>query len=114
MGVIWDLGRARVRDVQQALAPERPLAYTTVMTVLNRLVDKGYLRREKEGRSYVYSARSNRQRVAGGLLRSLIDRLYDGAVDQAIAHLLTEEDIDEEELARLEALIRARRERKGG
>lgn len=112
MNVCWEKERATVHDVRDALQSRRDLAYTTVMTVMNRLVEKDMLRRHKEGRAYVYTPAHRRDQVAGSLLRSLVDRFYKGATLPAIAHLLqTEEDVDEAELERLEALLRARREK---
>lgn len=112
MNVCWERGQATVHDVRDAMQPGRDLAYTTVMTVMTRLEEKGMLRRHKEGRAYVYTPVHRREQVAGSLLRSLVDRFYKGAALPAIAHLLqTEEDVDEAELKRLEALLRARREK---
>jgi predicted transcriptional regulator len=114
LNVCWEKEQATVHDVRDALQPRRDLAYTTVMTVMTRLVDKGLLRRHKEGRAYVYAPAHGREQVAGSLLRSLVDRFYKGATLSAVAHLLqTEEDVDEAELERLEALLRARREEDG-
>lgn len=110
MNVCWEKGQATVHEVRDALQPRRDLAYTTVMTVMTRLVEKGMLRRRKEGRAYVYTPVHRREDVAGSLLRSLVDRFYKGAALSAIAHLLqTEEDVDEAELERLEALLRDKR-----
>jgi len=110
MRVVWEKGRATVQNVQEVLKPRRPLAYTTVMTVMSRLAKKGLLKQQKVGRGYVYSPRASQEKMAGSMLQSLIRRFYDGAASKAIAHLLeTEEEIDEAELARLEALIRAKR-----
>ncbi len=111
MSVVWEKGRATVQEVQEALAPRRELAYTTVMTVMSRLAEKGILGRVKEGRAYVYIPAVPQEKAAGSLLQSLVRRLYDGATGKAIAHLLeTEENVDDAELERLEALIRAKRE----
>ena len=110
MSVVWEKGQATVQDVQQALRPRRPLAYTTVMTVMSRLAKKGLLKPRKVGRGYVYSPKASKEKIGTSMLRSLIQRFYDGASTKAIAHLLeTEKEIDETELARLEELIRARR-----
>jgi predicted transcriptional regulator len=110
MSVVWEMGKATVQDVQAALEPRRALAYTTVMTVMSRLAEKGLLARTKEGRAYVYTAAVNQERAAGSLLQSLVHRLYDGATGKAIAHLLeTEDNVDDAELERLEQLIQARR-----
>lgn len=111
MGVVWEKGKATVQEVLDALAPHRTLAYTTVMTVMSRLAEKGLLTREKEGRAFVYSPAVPQERTAGSLLQSLVRRLYDGATGKAIAQLLeTEEDVDDAELERLEQLIRSKRE----
>jgi len=110
MNVIWELQEATVQDVVDALKPRRKLAYTTVMTVMSRLADKGYLNRRKDGRSFVYTPGPSREAVAGRMLGQVVDRLYQGAAGKAIAHLLEmDEDVDDEELDRLEALIRAKR-----
>ena len=110
MGVVWEKGKATVQEVLDALAPHRMLAYTTVMTVMSRLAEKGMLTREKEGRAFIYSRRCPKT-AARTLLQSLVRRLYDGATGKAIAQLLeTEEDVDDAELERLEQLIRSKRE----
>ncbi len=110
MGIVWEKGRATVRDVREALEPRRPLAYTTVMTVMSRLARKGLLKQHKLGRGFVYSPKTSQEKLAGSMLRSLVRRFYDGAAVKAISHLLeTEEEIDEAELARLEEIIRAKR-----
>lgn len=111
MSVVWEKGQATVQEVQETLAPRRSLAYTTVMTVMSRLAEKGMLRRVKEGRAYIYSPAVAQDKTAGSLLQSLVRRLYDGATGRAIAQLLeTEEGVDDDELERLEQLIRAKRE----
>ncbi len=111
MSVVWEKGQATVQEVQETLAPRRDLAYTTVMTVMSRLAEKGMLRRKKEGRAYLYSPAVAQEKAASSLLQSLIRRLYDGATGKAIAQLLeTEDNVDDAELERLEKLIRAKRE----
>ena len=113
MNVLWERRSATVQDVVDALKPGRSLAYTTVMTVMTRLAQKGYLERRKDGRSFVYSPTTSRESVAESALGAVVNRLYRGAAGKAIAHLLElEPGVGEEELARLEALIRAKR--KGG
>jgi predicted transcriptional regulator len=113
MGVVWELGRASVQDVKDNLEPRRKLAYTTVMTVMSRLAEKGMLKRQKEGRAYVYTPAASREKVAGSLLRSMVNELYDGATGQAVAQLLnTDAKVDDDELERLERLIRSKREKR--
>lgn len=110
MTIVWEREEVSVQDVKDALEPKRPLAYTTVMTVMSRLADKGLLKRHKEGRAYIYRPAGSQEKVAGSMLRSLVQRLYGRATGTAIAHLLeTETDVDEDELDRLEQIIRKKR-----
>jgi len=114
MSVVWELGRATVQEVKDALEPRRTLAYTTVMTVMARLAEKGILERRKEGRAFYYTPVASQQKVAGSLLNSLVRRLYDGATGKAIAQLLeTDENVDDAELERLEQLIHSKRAGRG-
>jgi len=113
MTVIWECGEATVEEVRNSLDREKKPAYTTVMTVMSRLAEKGVLEREKQGRAFLYRAAANQSEVAGSMLTSLVDRLYAGSPGRAIAHLIeTEEDVGDDELARLEELIRERRKRR--
>jgi predicted transcriptional regulator len=112
MTVVWARGEASVQDVKDALEPKRPLAYTTVMTVMSRLAEKGILNRRKEGRAYVYTPAASQKSTASSMLRALVRSLYHGATGEAIAHLLEEEtDVEDAELDRLEELIEARRKK---
>jgi predicted transcriptional regulator len=102
MDVVWSENRAiRVREAVESLnrARDRPLAYTTVMTVMNRLVDKDVLRRSKEGRGYVYEAVAE---DAAGIAVHGVLRDYG---DAAIAHFLEEARADPEVLRRLQRLV---------
>lgn len=79
--VLWYLGRGSVRDVQRHFTAQRPLAYTTVMTVMDRLARRGCVRRERSGRSFVYTpvvSRGDVQRVA---VQDLVESLFDGSRD---------------------------------
>ena len=110
MDVLWERGEASVREVREALAPDRPLAYTTVLTVLSRLHDKGLVERRKEGRSHLYSAAAAREDVSAPIVDSMVRRLFGGSRSRAVAQLLdAEEEIPDAELQRLEELIRRRR-----
>ena len=76
---LWELGEANVRDVQAALV--RPLAYTTVMTVLDRLARRGCVERRKVGRGFIYSALLTRDSVRRVALEDLIRCFFDGSED---------------------------------
>lgn len=113
MNVMWQHGEATVEEVRGALDRDKQPAYTTVMTVMSRLAEKGVLERDKRGRAFVYRAAADRSEFAGSILSRLVDRLYADSPGRAIAHLIeSREDVDDDELERLEALIRERRARR--
>jgi len=79
LDVLWRVGESNVRTVQEALAGRRPLAYTTVMTMLERLARKQLVTRRKTGRHFVYSPEVDRDTVRHRALRQLLDSLFDGS-----------------------------------
>src|ERR1700731_1375275 len=99
MQVIWRLGSGSVGAVQAEL--ERPLAYTTVQTMLNILERKGKLRRELQGRAYVYSARVTEAKALGQGVRDLVDRMFGGSSEELVMSLLKNGQIDAKRLAEL-------------
>ena len=99
MQVIWRLGSGTVSDVQAELP--RPLAYTTVQTMLNILERKGKLRRELGGRAYVYSARVTEAKALGQGVRDLIDRMFGGSSEELVMSLLKNGQIDAKRLSEL-------------
>jgi predicted transcriptional regulator len=99
MQVIWRQGSSTVSAVQAELS--RPLAYTTVQTMLNILERKGKLRRELQGRAYVYSARVTEARALGQGVRDLIDRMFGGSSEELVMSLLKSGQIDAKRLAEL-------------
>ena len=88
---LWTLEEGNVRAVQEALAHTRPLAYTTVMTVLDRLVRKGRLTRRKVGRSFVYSPTASRDVLRKAAVRELLEGFFDGSQEQLLVFLRGEE-----------------------
>lgn len=110
MAVLWQRPEATVNDVLEALTWDRPLAYTTVMTVLNRLVDKGFARRELRGRAARYWPVIEQETARRSALQRVVDRFYGGLRADAVAELLGgNEDLTDEELTALEELVRQRR-----
>jgi predicted transcriptional regulator len=79
LSVLWRLNESNVRRVQSELAPTRPLAYTTVMTMLERLARKQLVTRRKSGRHFVYSPAVDRATVRQHAVRYLVESLFDGS-----------------------------------
>jgi BlaI family transcriptional regulator, penicillinase repressor len=84
---LWTLGEGRVKDVRQVVAASRPLAYTTIMTVLERLVKKGRLTRRRAGRAFVYAPAASRDALRQVAVRELLDGFFDGSAQQLLAYL---------------------------
>jgi len=99
MQVIWRRGRCTVSEVQGEMEP--PLAYTTVQTMLNILERKGKLKRELEGRAYVYSAAITEAKALGQSVRDLVDRMFGGSSEELVMSLLRNGEIDARKLAEL-------------
>ena len=87
MKVVWRTDEATVRDVYEALRETRPIAYTTVMTMMRILQEKGYLTKATTDRAHIYRPAKPRQQVIGGMVRDFLDRVFDGASDALLVHL---------------------------
>jgi predicted transcriptional regulator len=84
---VWFLQEGKVRAVQEVVARSRPLAYTTIMTVLDRLVRKGKLNRRKVGRAFVYAPEASRDSMRRAALRELIEGYFDGSEAELLEFL---------------------------
>jgi predicted transcriptional regulator len=84
---LWSLQEGTVRAVQQVVALSRPLAYTTIMTVLDRLVRKGRLTRRKVGRAFVYSPEASRDSMRHAAVHELLDGFFDGSEAELLEFL---------------------------
>lgn len=107
MDIVWDRRRATVADVAAALAPETGLAYSTVLTTMRILEEKGYLRHTKEGRAFVYEPVVERTEASRGALRYIISRFFGNSPEQLVLNMLEDEEMTPEELARLKERIDA-------
>lgn len=105
--VLWDESPLLVRDVRTRLAEAgRPLTHSSVITVLNIMVRKGYVRRRRQANAFLFSPKVDRERVSGGLLGDLASRLFDGSPGAMALNLLESADLDADELRELRELIR--------
>lgn len=104
MKVVWDLESATVRDVYERLRARRDLAYTTVLTMMKILEQKGYVTKARTDRAFVYRAARPRQQVLGGMVREFIDRVFDGASRPMLLHLVKQTKLSGKER---KALLRA-------
>lgn len=89
LSALWSLREGNVKAVQEQVARSRPLAYTTIMTVLDRLVRKGKLTRRKAGRSFIYSPEASRDTMRRVAIRELVNGLFDGSEEELLKFLQT-------------------------
>jgi BlaI family penicillinase repressor len=106
MSVLWDLGDATVAEVRQQLADK--LAYTTVLTVLRTLEQKGFVEHTGEGRAHRYHPLVQREAAGRNALRRLVDKVFQGSPELLMTHLVSDKNLSDEELRRLRKLLEAR------
>ena len=109
--VLWRDGPLTGRDVRDRLAETRDLAYTSVMTIMGIMDDKGYVRRKKSGKTFIYSPRVTEAATKKRMLRDVVDRVYEGSTMSVVVNLLESADIDPDEFKQLRALIKRRSEK---
>jgi len=102
---VWDLQQATVADVRARILETREVAYTTVMTVMKNLADKGYLQFEKDGVTYVYSAARRPEEVRHSLVDDLVRKVFDGSPLALVQTLVRAENLTEAERQDLKRLI---------
>jgi len=104
MKVVWRMDKATVRDVYEALRETRQIAYTTVMTMMKILEEKGYLKKTAADRAHVYRPAKPRQQVVGAMVREFLDRVFDGASRPMLLHLVKHTKLNDKHR---KALLRA-------
>jgi predicted transcriptional regulator len=110
MDVVWAQGEVTVRDVHTLLEAKRPIAYTTVMTTLGRLADKGFLKRSEGQVAHRYEALVSREQYADSTVKSVVDWLVDHFPDPAVAYFVDRvRDEDDEVIDRLRKAIDQRK-----
>jgi BlaI family transcriptional regulator, penicillinase repressor len=106
MKVVWERESATVRDVYETLLERRKVAYTTVMTMMKILEQKKYLKRTQADRAYVYRPAQPKRQVVGAMGSDFINRVFNGATEPLLVHLVEEHDLSPEELEEIARLRR--------
>ena len=104
MKIVWERERSTVRDVYEALLERRKVAYTTVMTMMKILEQKGFLKKSQEDRAYLYRPAQTKRKVIGAMVREFVNRVFNGSAEPLLVHLVEEHHLsqkDLEEIARL-------------
>jgi predicted transcriptional regulator len=106
MKVVWKLERATVRDVYEALRTRRSIAYTTVMTMMRVLEEKGYLEKTTGERAHVYTSVKPRHQIVGAMVKDFVDRVFDGASTSLLLHLARDNRLSAKQRQTIERLIK--------
>lgn len=103
---VWKLGEASVSDVRERVLQDRKVAYTTIMTVMKNLADKGYLKYRKKGISYIYSAEINPDDVRYNLVDRLVDKVFHGSPKDLVQALVKNEQLSDKERMEIKEMIK--------
>ena len=106
MKLVWDLDHPTVRDVYEALLERRKIAYTTVMTMMNLLVEKGHMKRTRKDRAYVYRPSRSRSETVGAMVKDFVGRVFDGSAKPLLVQLVEDGGLSEDEIDELRTMIR--------
>jgi len=105
MNIVWQKGKVTVRDVYETLRETRPLAYTTVLTVLGTLTEKHIVHREMRDRAYVYRPRMSHKEAVSRSLQHLAGKFFEGSERSLAAHMIESEKLSRQELEELHRMI---------
>lgn len=106
MKIVWQKGQASVRDVYETLLEHRKIAYTTVMTMMKVLEEKGHLSKRRVDRAYVYKSTRAEAVVLRSMVREFIDRVFGGSAQPLLVHLVKDRRLTEEQLDELAKLVK--------
>jgi len=106
MHVVWELDGGTVRQIHEILNQQRPLAYTTVMTMMNILEEKGHLTRKKEGRAYRYEPVRPKSQVISGMVDDFVGRVFEGSAAPLLVSLVKDKKISKKDLDEIARMIK--------
>ena len=112
MKIVWAREVSTVRDVYETLLERRKIAYTTVMTTMGILEQKGHLRKSAAERAYVYSPAQPQGAVVRNMVHEFVQRVFNGSAKPLLVHLLEDPKISAEELDEIRAILKEKKRKK--
>ena len=109
MKVVWARESVTVRDVYETLRTRRPIAYTTVMTMMRILERKGHVKVSRADRAFVYRPARARQRVLGEMVREFVDRVFGGSAAPLVQHLVRDRHLTEDDLREIARHLKSKK-----
>src|SRR4029453_14800065 len=110
--VVWRRGEATVREVYRDLAAQRKIAYTTVLTMMGILEQKGHLKKTAAERAYVYTPAQPQREVVGKMVQDFVKRVFNGSAKPLLVHLVEDKTISAEEFDEISKLLKDKRRKK--
>jgi predicted transcriptional regulator len=110
MSVVWGIGSASVKDVFEELYPEKRLAYTTIMTVMSRLANKGVLKQDRSGTAYLYTPNVSKEDMAKAMINQVVDKVLSGNPYPALLLMLERCDFGPSEIESIRQLVENKQE----
>ena len=107
--VVWELGEASVHQVRERLGRKKKLAYTTILTAMQKLEKADWLRHRSEGKVYIYTPVKTREEAGAGSVRKFVERIFDGDAVSMFQHLMRDSKLSDEELIELRKMIDKKR-----
>ena len=105
MQIVWARREATVRDVYEELLQRRKIAYTSVMTSLKTLEQKGYLKTSQRDRAFVYRPTCSKNEIVKKMVRDFVDRVFHGSAQPLVLHLLKERQLSQSDLEEITRLV---------
>ncbi len=111
--ILWDRGPSTVREVMEVLNETRQRAYTSVMSLLGVMTEKGLLTRQPKGRAFLYRAKVGREKTLGQMVGDLLGRAFEGSASALVARLLDQDSPSPEELEEIRKTLQQYRQEQG-
>lgn len=105
MKLVWQRGSATVRDIYEALLERRKIAYTTVMTMMKILETKGYLKKRRQDRAFLYRPARPKNQIIRGMISEFIDRVFNGSAEPLLVHLVKSRRLREKDLQEIMRMV---------
>jgi predicted transcriptional regulator len=112
MKIVWARETATVRDVYEEMLKRRKIAYTTVMTMMGILEQKGHLKKSAEDRAYVYTPSQPQREVVGNMVHDFVQRVFNGSAKPLLVHLVEDQKLSKDELDEIRKLLKDKRRKK--
>lgn len=105
MKIVWSRGEVTVRDVYKELLERRSIAYTTVMSEMKTLEQKGYLKTKQHERAYLYRPAQPKNQVIKAMVREFVERVFNGSAQPLVAHLVEDDHLTESDLREISRMM---------